>query len=79
LALWGAQSGVHKLGKVPKLHPAVGGPISITGGGIKIPRMGPGKFLTIYMRSDRWHKLIPGLKRVPKRVLSRVKFRVNRP
>ena len=65
---------VHKLGKVPKLHPAVGGPILITGGGIKISRMRPGEPLTIYMRSDRRHKLILGLKRVPKLVLGRVKL-----
>ena len=41
-------------------------------------RPGPGTFLVISMRSDRWYRLISVLKRFPNLVLHGVKFRVNR-
>ena len=41
-------------------------------------RTGPGTLLATSMRSDRWHKLISDLKRVPPLVHHGVKFRVNR-
>ena len=41
-------------------------------------RTGPGTLLATSMRSDRWHRLISDLKRVPPLVHHGVKFRVNR-